>query len=435
MNRSKRIADLINLIMYAFCISVAQLFLFDAITGLDEGILPLFSGSFILLLYVYFLRVKIRRMPVFVALHLPPFAVLAALWILLSESVLLMIVLMFCLTLADVVFWMGAVQEEKSMPVSENGEAIKGFRPIFKEGFGYIPLPFVAVFVLALAFGVYGNRPYYGKIAYTLGVLYIGLYFLRQYVLQVSNLVRQMHRETQLHQKRIITANAKLALPFIGAAFVLMFLLQSDFLIRLAEKAVMFAIKWIGWFVFTAWFFILSLFSGSDEGGSLPRGTLTMPQVEEPGWASVFEKLVEHFLIALFYGLLLFLIVRAVIFFIRKFSKRSVNAVRKEDFPDMTEVRERIGKGERHRREKEERISGTNTEKIRKLYRRFIRKQIRNGLTVEKYNTPLELVKPLTSVTSIEEAALVDITNLYDRARYGGSDLPKADVVRMEKLL
>ncbi len=133
MNRIKRIADLINLIMYTFCISVAGLFLIDAVTGNDAGISVLMCGNFVILLYVYFLRTRIRKMPVFVALHLPLFAacVLAGMAFRTPDPetsgmadighVFLWIVLCICLTVADIFFWMNAIGEEKSMPVSESG--------------------------------------------------------------------------------------------------------------------------------------------------------------------------------------------------------------------------------------------------------------------------------------------------------------------------
>lgn len=447
MNRIKRIADLINLIMYTFCISVAGLFLIDAVTGDDAGISVLMCGNFVILLYVYFLRTRIRKMPVFVALHLPLFAacVLAGMAFRTPDPetsdmadighVFLWIVLCICLTVADIFFWMNAIGEEKSMPVSESGQKIENFRPIYKEGFPYLALPFVAVFVLGLAFGAYHYKAYYGKITYTLGVLFIGLYFLREYVKQMAVLKENMHRETGLHQKRILSSNAKLALPFIALAFVMMFLLQSDRLIRVFSQIAFFVIKWSGRILIIVVGYLFYVFGSATETTPMARASLYEPPREVPGWMQYLQQFMEHLLTVIFFGLLFYFLIRLIVFFIRTFRERSINVIRRDTYSDMTEVRERIARSERKGREKPERAPGTNAEKIRRLYRKFIRRQIQNGLTVEKNDTPLELTKRLADTSTLEEPVLVDITNLYDRARYSGRELHKEDVAAMERLL
>ncbi len=449
MNRLKRLADLFNLIMYTFCFSMAGLFMLDAVTGMDLGPLVLFLGGFVLFAYAYFLRVKIRRLPVYAVLHLP-FYIFSALFCALFYafpgndaaafnrnfgSAILLIVLSVCLTLADIVFWMNAVGDEKNMPVSESGGAIEGFRPVYKEGFAYLPAAFVVVFVLGLAFGAYADRPYFEKTAYMLGVIYIGLYFLRSYVRQLFVLKENMHRETGAHQKRILTANARLALPVIGLAFVMMFVLQSDRLIAFSKQILFWVAKWSVRIVVTVIGWILDLFGSSTESVPIQSAQIYAPAADTPLWLQTLAKFAEHLLTALFYGVLLFLLIRAVIFFIRKFRERSVNLIMQETYSDMTEVRERITKSERKERTRRALFAGTNSEKIRRRYRRFVHKQIRNGLSVGSNQTPLELVDPLREIAGMDAATLVDITKLYDRARYGGGDLQKEDVLAMEKLL
>ena len=75
MNKVKRLADLLNVIMYAFCVSIAGLFLLDATMNADQPAGLLLAGAFLILLVSYCLRAFVKKMPVFVGAHVLLFAV------------------------------------------------------------------------------------------------------------------------------------------------------------------------------------------------------------------------------------------------------------------------------------------------------------------------------------------------------------------------
>ncbi len=439
MNKVKRLADLLNVIMYAFCVSIAGLFLLDATMNADQPVGLLLAGAFLILLASYCLRAFVKKMPVFVGAHVLLFAVTIFVATLMNTPytkavAILWVIFCGCMILADIVFWMNAIRDEKSLPVSETGRAIEGFVPIYKEGLLYLPLLFVGIFVLALAFALYAEKPYYGRMAYVLGVLYIGLYFLRSYFRKMSELIRDMGRETGEHQPRILWANARLALPCIGVSILAMVLIQSDTVIRFIEQSLLWLMKTIGWIALIILFFIVRHFR-SDPTYGVPIGKKQMPEAisEAPAWVAVFDRIVEYGLTILFIGVVLYFLIKGISFFIRKFSGRSINRLKKDKYADMTEVRERIGRGE-HGRRYRERMPKDNAGKVRRMYKGFIRSQVKKGLVLTPSKTPLESVEDLEESTGRTAADLVDITSIYNKARYSVEEIQAQDVARMEEL-
>lgn len=438
MSKIKRLADLINLLMYTQILAVAGLFLLDALTVSDRPVLLLFAGDFLILSVIWFLRVKIKKMPVFLLGHLLLTAFCIAFCVLVKKDSVLLTTggLFVALTLAallfDMLFWLGAVREEKSMPVSETGEAIKGFRPVYREGLPDIHLVFVTVFILGLAYSLYVSYPYFGRVSYVFGVIFTGFFYLRLYLQKMHAQVQNMQRENDDLPRGLLIANAKLGIPLIVLIFLAMFLFQSDLLIGLFDTILLYIARGALWIFLKGIELFAKLPFTEEIGVSVSPGSLGMP---EAGESSVLFVILEYLLRFLLLGIFLFLIIRAILRFVRFFSARYINTAGQEDFTEMTEVREKIhGRRKRIREEKPE-SDPAPAGKIRRLYRRFLNRQRKKGFVIQPSLTPLEHVQPLHEASGRDPEELTMVTSLYDLARYDPDAVSDRDAKKMETLV
>ena len=115
MHKIKRSADAINILMYAMVISTAGLFLLDTFTDADQRIWLLLLGNTLVLAAIYAMRVFVKKMPVFIALHILLIAATVALAV--SGNTFVSICAgLFCAlavfaTLLDILFWANAVSQ------------------------------------------------------------------------------------------------------------------------------------------------------------------------------------------------------------------------------------------------------------------------------------------------------------------------------------
>ena len=437
MHKVKRSADAINIVMYALVISIAGLFLLDTFTNGDHAVWVLLFGNILILSAVYAMRVYIKKLPVFVGAHVVLFACCIALAVLIPDTYYAICFGIFSALagfamLLDVLFWASAVRVEKEMPVAEDGSKLKNFRPVYKEGLPYIPLSFVAVFLLGIAYSVYALKPNHGKISYILGVVFIGLYFLRMYLHRMGRMIENMHREQEELPTRLLKSNARLTVPVLILLFVAMFLLQSDYLVHLFEQIVLLLVKGALW-IFSFFIRFLSFLGSRGGTGTEVHVQPSMPQYD--GAPGVFAKFIEYLLSALLFGTLFFLLIRGVVRFIRHFGMRSVNSREDLSAAQMTEVRERL-RGSRRSKSDRRKISAKGPdEKIRRCYRRYVIRQQKRGLTVLPQETPLERVDALAEVTGRAREEVSELTGLYDVARYAPMQIREEDVSAMEKLV
>lgn len=436
MHKIKRSADAINILMYAMVISTAGLFLLDTFTDGDQKIWLLLLGNAVILTAVYAMRVFIRKMPVFIALHV----LLIALCIapaFVGDPFVSICAELFCALAAfamllDVLFWANAVREEKELPLGEDGKKIKNFRPVYQEGLPYIPLAFVAAFLLGMAYSLYAARPYYGRIAYVLGVVFVGFFFLRMYLERMGKTVSDIYRERGELPIRLLKSNAKLTVPVLILLFVAMFVLQSAFLVQVFDQIVLALIKAAFWLF--GMFLRFLAFLGSREGATTSLH-LQPVMPEAGGEGGYFAKLVEQILTVLFFGGLFALAARGVIRFVRYCSFRLINKREALVETEMTEVRERLHTREARRGNRRMRSAKTPDEKVRRLYRKFLLRQQKNGLEVRSYETPLERIDALTNVTGKDREEIGRLTELYDLARYAPMRIRDEDVKTMERLV
>ncbi len=440
---------MINLLMLALLISMAGLFVMDGITGSDCKLAGLFAGVLILLAAAYVLRVKIRRLPVFLALHFvltglcvivllivtDPYAVTAA-GILIAISIILLV--------ADVMFWMNAVQDEKDMPVSESGEAIRGFQPVYKEGFAKIPVTFVTLFVITLLYALYAGLTHFAKLSYICGILFVALYLFSSYLQSLADVLNGMDRESVGAQKRVLFSNARLSVPVILIVILGMILLQSDTLTALLEKGLFEVVKGLIFAVVSGIVLIANLMGKAlGDDAVLPSGSSTIEAFEEtPKWLQAIMRFFEYFLIAGLIFLGLYLIIRGIGILLRFYRERSVNRVRTYESAGMRETRERIRPTVFSRtRKNHPRLPKTNAGKIRGLYVKYIRRQQKAGLQLKPSDTPLEIAGSILFMQkekagdfgAMESEREFLIAKLYDKARYTSHPITEDDVRTMEE--
>ena len=437
MHKVKRSADAVNIVMYAMVISIAGLILLDTFTNGDHKIFVLLLGNTLILCAIYAFRVFIRKMPVFVLLHVLLLACCIALAVLIPDAhdaicAGLFSALAGFAMLLDLLFWANAVKIEKEMPVAEDGTKLKNFRPVYKEGLPYIPLSFVAVFLLGIVYSVYTAKPYYGKIAYILGVIFIGLFFLRMYLYRMGRMIENMHREQGELPTRLLKSNARLTVPVLVLLFAAMFLLQSEYLVHLFDQIVLLLIKGALW-IFSLFIRFLSFLGNIGGSGTTIRMESAVPQYD--GAPGMFARFMEYLLSALVFGTLFFLIIRGVVRFVRHFGMRSVNRETHLSAAQMTEVRERLSGSRRGRSGRRFPGAKTPAERIRRFYRKYVIRQERRGLTVLPHETPLERVDALSRVSGREREEISELTRLYDVARYAPMQIREDDVSAMEKLV
>ena len=449
MNKIKRAADMTNLLMLTLLISMAGLFVMDGLTGTDGDLPFLFSGVLILLGASYLMRVAISRLPVFVALHVVLTGLCILVLLLLRDPYAVTAAGFFCalsviLLVADLMFWMNAVQVEKDMPLSENGEVIPRFQPVYKEGFAKIPVTFVALFVITLAYAVYADLPHFAALSYVCGILFVALHLTGSYLQSLSEVLNGMERESALSQKRVLFSNARLGVPVICLLILCMILLQSDQLTALMEKAVFEIVRALFYGVVSVTVFLANLMGRAlGDGGSMPSGTLSPEALEEtPQWLQVLSRFLEYLLIALLLLGLLFLIIRGIGILLRFYRERSVNRVRTYESALMQETRERIRPSAPFRiRKGHPHHAKTNAGKIRVLYVKYLRRMQKAGLILKPCDTPLEIAEAILKMKEekagdfppSERMRELVIAGLYDKARYTAHPVTDEDLKTMEE--
>ena len=116
--------------------------------------------------------------------------------------------------------------------------------------------------------------------------------------------------------------------------FLAMFLFQSDLLIGLFDTILLYIARGALWIFLKGIEFFAKLPFSEEIGVSVSPGSLGMP---EAGESSVLFVILEYLLRFLLLGIFLFLIIRAILRFVRFFSARYINTAGQEDFTEMTE--------------------------------------------------------------------------------------------------
>lgn len=494
MNRAKRIADILNVIMISLTILTPIICIGDTIlseTGLgaDGEIIveaanfpspsyTLFMGRFyllgigilIIMLTSYFSRVLIEKFWLYTLVHIGlvvlsimSFSLSSAGIIHISFSVIFAI-LSGIVLFVDVMFWQGAINEEKNLPVSESGTTIEGFKPIFKEGIAYIPTVFVVVYVAALIYAswrsdiisITDNSLY--KLFYIFGIVFIMLSYLRSYLRNLSDFIGRDKGGKHTPIREMIIASVKLTVPLILIVVVAMVLFQSDSLISFIDTSLKKIAEWIAGLISRI---MQSVSKASEtevmmevEQRNMERGPISADPV--PLWLDRLFDIMERVVtitvsIAIAYAML-----RGILHFLSTSQNRSINKLNNDKLESMTEVRERVGADKKKRSKKRRAI--TPAEKIREMYRKYMQGMIKKGYSYVESDTPFETAGRLVNITQHgsdsmsdgtakgkkanayvgaikDKDTMVNITQIYNRARYNDKSVTDKELAKFKEIM
>lgn len=438
MSKLRRIADIINILMMSLCISIPIMALIDTMSGNDAGGYPiLLTGIFCIMAAAHLLRIFASKIIWYLLGHI--LLVAASLWFIYETHFSLDIymagawfLLSFVILMVDTVFWTNAVNEEKNLPVQENGEPIKGFKPVFKEGLPYISVYFTTVFVIITFLAVYRGYERLRLSTYVSGIIYVALFLIRLYLENVSTLMETTELGNNVTQRRLLMANSKLVVPFIVLIIVAMTLFKPEITAGMIDKLLAIIIRGIAYIIAV----ILLLFSGggADETDEplLPQ-KMDMIYGENPAWVDVLFKILDYLLAAALIAIIVYLIVKVIIRLIKHYNVRNINTLKQHHFGDMTEVSERVESSTaRKKRVRSRFVRMNNREKIRFLYKKFVTKAKKAGYEISRNHTPNERVRSYVLSESLDSNKYVTrvegITPIYNRARYSFDEISDVDV-------
>lgn len=453
MSKIRRTADIINIIMMSLCISVVIMGMIDVMVDLDLKRYPmLFTGVFVIMMFGYLFRTLTRRIILYLLFHT---MLCAAFFMLIfreksdfySGIPIMWFVLSIILFIVDIAFWTGAVNEERNLPVQENGEPIERFRPVYREGFADISVYFACVFILITLLGIYKHFDRLGRYAYTAGIIFVILSLIRLYIRNVSALVETTELGNNVTQKRLLKANTRLVIPFFLLIIIAMTIFQSEVTADMINRFLGILLKALAYIIA----FIMMLFSVFGEGETdepMKMNPLNLEYGDSPAWVDMILKGFEYLLAAALVAAIVYLIVKLVINLVKNYSARSINKLKQHQYGDMTEISERIEstvkKSKRERRGLFSHME--NREKVRYLYRKRVEG---TGFVVQNSHTPNERLQDITNKTmngtmskttnktankSIDRTTikavtrLVNITPTYNKARYSADEIGDEEV-------
>lgn len=441
MSRTRRIADIINVLMVSMCIA-APLSVVEKLMTDSLGNYPLLLlGIFLVLLCSHFLRVKVGKAIWFALGHLLVIAVTVLIGLMAYNGQIKMdvsipivwFIMSIVIFVVDIAFWIGAIDDERNLPVQENGSPVEGFKPVFKEGLPYISVYFVIMFVLMMFITIYRGFDRLRTDIYVSGIVYMVLFFVRMYLRNISKLVATAELGNNVTQKRLLKANTMIVVPFIALMVVAMTLFQAEVTAEMIRKFLGMIANGLAYIIV----FLIMLFSGGEVERTYEPLVQNRPMElgygDNPAWLDMIYRILEYLLYIALTGLIIYLLVKLVVKIVKFYNTRSTNKLRQRQFGDMTEVSEHIvstkSKAHRSRRKLYSRMS--NREKIRYLYRKFVLKTSRAGYDIRKNHTPDERCKDMVEYLidgNKKATKAVNLTSEYDKARYSDDEITDEDV-------
>lgn len=438
MRRLRRISDIVNILMISMCICAPAMGILDITTQKDSLVyIILLPGLFVINLVISLMRIRIKKIIWFILGHVGLCALMillcleakniAPIWKFSFSDVygctIIWAVYSILMLFTDIGFWINAVNVEMNLPLTEKGEKYKGYMPIFKEGFYHISVAFVAVFVVMMFLAIYLDYDRFKMFSYVLGIVYIGLYLIRIYLKNVSGLVDVVEIGNGVTQKKLVSANTKMVIPFIVLLILAMILFQSDKVIAVSEQLA----KWIVEGFILIILAIIALFSGGgdeqDDAASEIYSTIKPEYGSNPEWLDRLCKILEYALTAALIILVLYFLVKFVIRLLNYYGARSTNSIKEVSYDDMTEISQRVRSDARRQNHRAGRLFArmNNRDRVRYLYRKMILKLSKSGLEIKKNLTPAEQCRILG----------VDIIPTYCKARYSNEEITDNDVAIM----
>ena len=346
----------------------------------------------------------IRNILLYIGLHFLLFYILYHLSLGLHASTLFTLILVV-LCVKDFNYWTGTL--------------------LYKE----LPPPFamVILFFITNIHGGLGLSASLSEFSYYAGIIFITLYLLRLYLINIVSFYNTNDNDTPV--KRIVHLNSKIVTTIILTLFLFTVLFQS----KTVERIFAWLLKTIGLLFKKVLIFLLSLSPNSEpkDYDITPTKSPTNLSFVTPDesiinkilyWLGIIYQYLVGFAILAFFMFIFFR------FIIHYFQRTQTNHEQDSDF-DIIEVREKI----QHKRKirTPSAIKNTNiNDKIRKLYKKRLRRLHSQGYKIQITQTPLERREDIHNTMNED---LIELTNFYNEARYGNNTLNEMQYSQAKK--
>lgn len=400
-------ADIMNLLMIELFYVTAAWYLLDFLLYPVTPGLPFAFG--VILTGSYFVRKYIRKLYIYILVHV--FAIILLLCLPLRGVDGIMILGFAVLwTILNFVYW---ADEERT-------------------GIGMLPGWLVLLFPFVLVRAAAMESFFMGNVAYAGGIIYMGLYFLRLYCLNVKRFSGDKQMHEQVPVALMFAQNGKMIAVIVTCFVVGMLLLRSQLLI----DGLLILLEWIreGIQRFLAWVVsllpedLLEMLSGQQNGA---QAQLPVTAMEETPlfWKMllyVAEVIVKW---TITFGILYWAGKGIWQFYIR-YRRREPRETEEICYDGIRETKSWII---RDRTSKQRGLlqNLTNAEKVRRLYRKRVEQFVKSGYPFMKAHTPQERAEDIHHWKGTE-AAMEELTQVYETARYSTHEISAEDVRRVK---
>jgi len=289
-----------------------------------------------------------------------------------------------------------------------------------QKGIGLIPGLFALLFAVAFIYGTSVKENLLSSAAYSMGIIYMGMFFLRMYF---SN-IRDFSEDKQIHDnvpmKLMFTQNSKMVFVLVTIFVVAMLFLRSQTLFdaigrtfSMLRDILFYIIRWV-----------VSLLPKLKAVSILD----IMEQGEQvPIEAGAKNPIVEYILMIIEYIIRWAIIIaiiscflRGIYRFILQFWNRQIKKEEEVLYGGIKETKEwlekeKIGGAPRF-------TKGTNVEKIRRLYKKRIESYQKKGYIIVKTHAPIERAVDIEQWSS-GFVSMEKLTQVYEEARYSAHEI------------
>lgn len=377
----------------------------------SDHIVPYFEGVKLLplVLFVYLIRKYVKNVFAFLGLHIVLLMLMFAMN--LDAFCKVLYVVFFAVQLLQSLsFW----KAEKAKPYKE------------------MPVAFIFLFFIMAIYGQNVSKEYYYLIC-GMGIFYCFMYLAEEYLKQYSEFLKSQNEMKRFPYKKInLIHNMHLSILmgiFIGLLFLVillkpekivgvigafLFQLLRSFFSRLAKTPVEKEVE-----VSTEEQGVKQDFFGEGFEDQMPKNETLLKIME----------MAFNVLCVIAILVCIFLVIYGIFEFFKKYMKKNLM-----DSDEVTEIKkekkEKIKKREKEKTSFFLRFTGTNAEKIRKMYYKKMKLyEKKQELALKEYLTPEELRKMVEENTKDQ---IEEMTRYYEEARYAKEEQTKEKVLSMK---
>lgn len=376
------ISELLNFLMNYLFVFAAILTIDVRITG--EASVLMLIYAFLLLAWIYFIRKKMHNFFLYAACHLPMMVLFLFLPVGLIEKIILGTVTLVYILL-DIRFW--AVKTE--------------------DGLAQIGLTLIVVIIVCNFLALYNGLKTLSFVLFVTGVVYFACYYVKTYFSDIVFLSMDRQMEDHALLKDIVKNDSRIIVPVMACVFVIMFLVNFEFMDRVTYKVMDFFNFILGRIIILILKFLEflgNLLSSMDPDSAVASSAGSM--IEE-GTPSPIVTIITNIITVAVIGFIIYLAVKTIIKFIKSLAMNKNESMETIEFNDMVEIRENII-GTRKK-------TNSNLHRVRKQYKKTVEKNIKKGYNPQKCHTPDERA---VDIENSMKNDIYEITNQYNEYRY-----------------